>query len=88
MNFNQTLNELLKSDFELKGTSSNRMLATAIIVVMGHVTNFNYKYVIDIELDLYCHVKLSKNKSMFVKNSQGDEVVVQTPKSKHEHASK
>ena len=53
------------------------MLATAIIADVGHVTNFNYKYVIDIELDLYCHVKLSK-KSMFVKNSQGDEVVVQS----------
>ena len=53
------------------------MLATAIIADVGHVTNFNYKYVIDIELDLYCHVKLSK-KSMFVKNSQGDEVVLQS----------
>ena len=77
MDFKRTLNELLKSDFELKGTSFNRILATAIIAVMGYVTNFNYKYVIDIELDLYCHVKLSK-KSMFVKNSQGDEVVVQS----------
>ena len=53
------------------------MLATAMIADVGHVTNFNYKYVIDIELDLYCHVKLSK-KLMFVKNSQGDEVVVQS----------
>ena len=50
------------------------MLATAMIADVGHVTNFNYKYV---ELDLYCHVKLSK-KSMFVKNSQGDEVVLQS----------
>ena len=85
MDFKRTLNELLKSDFELKGTSFNRMLVTAIIVVMGHVTNFNYKYVIDIELGLYCHVKLSKKINVCEKFPRWWS---SSPKSKREHASK